>query len=83
MTEAVRAVMDYVFQVMKVRLLTINHYTINARSRRVIEKCGFKPEGVVPWACKRFDGKICDDVCYSILREDYINGLGTNLQDQL
>jgi putative acetyltransferase len=63
--------------------LTVGHFSVNGQSRRVIEKCGFKPEGVVPWACKRFDGKICDDVCYSILREDYINGLGTNLQDQL
>ncbi|ANU55556.1 GNAT family N-acetyltransferase [Acutalibacter muris] len=83
MTEALAAMVTFAFEKKKVDVLAASHYAENERSRRVIEKCGFKLEGVVPWACKRFDGKICDDVCYSILREDYINGLGTNLQDQL
>ena len=83
MTEALAAMVTCAFEKKKVDVLAVSHYSDNERSRRVIEKCGFRLEGVVPWACKRFDGKICDDVCYSILRDDYINGLGTNLQDQL
>lgn len=83
MTEALAAMVTYAFEKKKVDVLAVSHYSDNERSRRVIEKCGFKLEGVVPWACRRFDGKICDDVCYSILREDYINGLEANAQAQL
>ena len=80
MTEALAAMITYAFEKKKVDVLAVSHYSDNERSRRVIEKCGFRLEGVVPWACRRFDGRICDDVCYSILREDYINGLDANLQ---
>lgn len=82
MTEALAAMVTCAFEKKKVDVLAVSHYSDNERSRRVIEKCGFRLEGVVPWACKRFDGKICDDVCYSILREDYINGLEANYQDR-
>ena len=82
MTEALAAMVTCAFEKKKVDVLAVSHYSDNERSRRVIEKCGFRLEGVVPWACKRFDGKICDDVCYSILREDYINGLEANSQAQ-
>ena len=82
MTEALAAMVTCAFEKKKVDVLAVSPYSDNERSRRVIEKCGFRLEGVVPWACKRFDGKICDDVCYSILREDYINGLEANSQAQ-
>ena len=81
MTEALGAMVDYAFEKKKVDVMAASHYADNTRSQRVIEKCGFKLEGVVPWACRRFDGKICDDVCYSILRQDYLNGLEANTQD--
>lgn len=71
MTEAVRAVMDYVFQVMKVRLLTINHYTINARSRRVIEKCGFVYEGALRTGSTIYNGEERDLCCYSLRAWEY------------
>lgn len=83
MTEALEAMVTYAFEKKGVDVLAVSHYADNHRSQRVIEKCGFKLEGVVPWACKRFDGKICDDVCYSILRQDYINGLGADSQARL
>ena len=82
MTEALAAMVTCAFEKKKVDVLAVSHYSDNERSRRVIEKCGFRLEGVVPWACKRFDGKISDDVCYSILREDYIHGLEANSQAQ-
>ena len=82
MTEALAAMVTCAFEKKKVDVLAVSHYSDNERSRRVIEKCGFRLEGVVPWACKRFDGKICDDVCYSILREDYRDGLEANSQAQ-
>ena len=41
MPEAVRAVIDYSFQVLKFDFLTCSHFLRNHRSRRVIEKTGF------------------------------------------
>lgn len=82
MTEALTVMIDYAFVKKKVDVMAVSHYAGNDRSQRVIEKCGFKLEGVVPWACKRFDGKICDDVCYSILREDYFTALDANTQSR-
>ena len=41
MTEAVRSVIHYCFQVLRYDYLTCGHFLANQRSRRVIEKCGF------------------------------------------
>ena len=41
MVEAVRAVIDYCFEVLHFDFLTCCHFLRNDRSRRVIEKCGF------------------------------------------
>lgn len=82
MTEALGAMVHYAFEKRKVDVMGISHYADNLRSKRVIEKCGFRREGVVPWASKRFDGKICDDVCYSLLREDYFKAVSQNSQPE-
>ena len=42
MPEAVRAVIDYCFRVLGYDYLTCGHFVQNDRSRRVIEKCGFR-----------------------------------------
>lgn len=42
MTEAVRAVIKYLFETVKVDFITVGHFLSNDRSRRVIEKCGFR-----------------------------------------
>ena len=43
MTEAVKAVIDYLFNTLNLDFLTCGYYDFNARSKRVQEKCGFKP----------------------------------------
>jgi ribosomal-protein-alanine N-acetyltransferase len=43
MTEAVRAVIDYLFNECDLDFLTCGYYDFNNRSRRVQEKCGFRP----------------------------------------
>lgn len=43
MTEAVRAVIDYLFSECDLDFLTCGYYDFNSRSRRVQEKCGFRP----------------------------------------
>ena len=42
MPEAVKAVIDYCFEMLKYDYLLCGHFTWNDRSRRVIEKCGFR-----------------------------------------
>jgi Acetyltransferases, including N-acetylases of ribosomal proteins len=73
MPEAVKAMIFHAFEEKKVEVVSIGHFTVNEKSRRVIEKCGFKYEGIIRSAYKRFDGVIFDDVAYSILKEDYEN----------
>lgn len=71
MTEAVREVIDYAFQTMKLRLLTITHYTINSRSRRVIEKSGFRYEGTLRSATAIYNGELRDLCFYSLRAWEY------------
>ena len=42
MTEAVKAVINYCFGVLGFDYLTCGHFDHNDRSRRVVEKCGFR-----------------------------------------
>ena len=43
MPEAVKAVIDYLFNERDLDFLLCGYYDFNAQSRRVQEKCGFKP----------------------------------------
>lgn len=71
MTEAVRATIKYLFEDMKLDIVSCCHYPTNIRSKRVIEKAGFKYEGVLRQAKKIYDGSVKDHVCYSITKEEY------------
>ena len=56
MTEAVKKVIDYCFQKLDYDFLLCGHFDWNDRSRRVIEKCGFKPYRKLVFDTK-LDGK--------------------------
>ena len=43
MPEAVKAVIDYLFGELNLDFLTCGYYNFNSQSKRVQEKCGFKP----------------------------------------
>ncbi|MBR2336540.1 MAG: GNAT family N-acetyltransferase [Clostridia bacterium] len=43
MPEAVKAVIDYLFNELNLDFLTCGYYDFNTQSKRVQEKCGFKP----------------------------------------
>jgi len=68
MTEAARAIIERGFQELPVDIITCTCYSINPRSRRVIQKCGFQYEGCLRQCEERFDGVILDMECYSLLR---------------
>ena len=71
MPEALRAMIQCAFERKNLDVLAIGHFAGNDRSRRVIEKCGFQYEGTIRRAFQRSDGQIFDDVCSSILKEEY------------
>ncbi len=70
-TEAVNAVMDYAFQGMKIKLLTVEHYVDNDGSRRVIGKCGFRYEGTLRRSLRAWDGTYRDACYYSMTAAEY------------
>lgn len=73
MSEAVKEVIRYLFEEKKYDIVSCYHYPFNTRSKRVIEKCGFKYEGTLRSASKIYDGTIHDDVCYSITGAEYFS----------
>lgn len=70
-TEAAHAVIDYAFQRLRVKLLTVDHYVGNEGSRRVIEKCGFTYEGTLRRALQIYDGTYKDASFYSMTAAEY------------
>lgn len=71
MTEAAGAVVTYGFETMHLDLISATCYPFNVRSRRVLEKLGFRYEGTLAQAEKRYDGKVLDKDCYSLSKEAY------------
>lgn len=71
MPEACIEILRFAFEELKLDLVSVYHYSFNAQSRRVIEKLGFRHEGVLRHATKRFDGAVLDEVCYSMTRDEF------------
>lgn len=71
MTEATKAVMKYAFETLELEIIGICTGEINARSQRVIEKCGFQYEGKIRKTYEVYDGSLRDSLVFSILREEY------------
>lgn len=75
-TETAKAALRYGFRHMHLKMITIYHYPFNSRSRRVVEKCGFIPEGTLRMGSQLWNGAVYDDVCYSMTREEYFSRYG-------
>lgn len=69
-TEAVRAVIAFAFERTPLVRLHAGYYTRNPASGRVLEKCGFVPEGVRPRMYERF-GEWIDLALMRLFREDW------------
>ncbi|HRN16333.1 MAG TPA: GNAT family protein [Xylanibacter oryzae] len=69
-TEASKAVIDFGFKDPEVDIITCCCYSFNQRSRRVIEKCGFKYEGCLRQGERRYDGEVFDIESFSLLKEE-------------
>lgn len=69
MTEALMAVIDFLFEEVKVKRIYARHDTNNPNSGKVMQKCGMQYEGTLRKSEKTNNG-ICDIACYAILSED-------------
>lgn len=72
-TEAARRVLRYVFCEMEnpPELISISHYHFNEKSHRVIQKCGFKFEGVIRKAAVVPAHGLCDCWKYSMTEREW------------
>ena len=68
MTEAVRALIRYGFDCLKLTLISAYCYPHNSRSRNVLRKCGFQYEGCLKQCELLYDGHILDNECYPIIK---------------
>ncbi len=71
MTEAVSAVVDYLFGEIGVNSVRISHAVKNPGSGRVAQKCGFTLEGTRREAFKSSFGEFLDTNLYAILRSEW------------
>ncbi len=71
MSEAVAAVVDFLFKEVGVNRISISHAVKNPASGRVAQKCGMIYEGTHRQSYKSCDGKFHDIAEYAILKEDW------------
>ena len=71
-TEALKLIIEYSFNVLNLDIVSAYHYSFNLRSKRVIEKCGFKFEGKLRASSITTNGDIYEDMCYSMLKSEYM-----------
>ena len=69
-TEALVAVMDYLFAEVGMNRISARHDTRNPNSGAVMKKCGMTYEGTSR-ACDRNNQGICDTAQYAILRHEW------------
>lgn len=72
-TEATKAVIKYGFDKIGLHKIQICHKSVNLKSKRVIEKCGFVYEGTLR-DYFYFNGEYIGRLYYSILEDEYRQG---------
>lgn len=69
-SEALRAVIDFLFEVVGVNRIELRHDPRNPNSGRVMKKCGMKYEGTLRSSDRNNQG-ICDACYYGLLKEEW------------
>ena len=71
MSEAVRAVIGFLFKEVGMHRVVAQHDPSNPASGRVMEKCGMTLEGQLRHQVRYRNGEYADLVCYGILEDEY------------
>ena len=69
MSEALKAVTDYMFDTVEVNRVEARHDPRNPNSGKVMQECGMKYEGTLRSADRNNQG-ICDACYYALLRSE-------------
>lgn len=69
--EASKEAINYCFNVLKTDIVWCCHYDFNAKSKRVIEKSGFKYHFTKEEVLERLDNKKVTTLYYKMTKEDY------------
>lgn len=72
-TEAAKAVIEYGFNTLNADIIAAYCYPFNKVSQHILDKLGFTLEGIQRMAELRYDGKIFDNYCYSLLKSEYLS----------
>lgn len=72
MSEALGAVIGFLFNEVGVNRIEAYHHVKNIVSGRVMEKSGMLKEGIRRDGERDSEGVFCDTVCYAILKSDYL-----------
>lgn len=72
MTEALKAVINYLFEEVGMNRIEARHNTLNPASGRVMQKSGMKFEGIMRQIKVNKYGEFYDLAVYSILKSDLI-----------
>ena len=73
MTEALTMVREHAFATLDLSRLEAACLPSNTASRRLLERCEFKYEGVAQ-AYLQIDGRWCDHLLFGLVRDDYLGG---------
>lgn len=73
MSEATKAVIDFLFKEVNVNRVTIEHAIKNPASGKVAQKCGLTYEGTKREHFKCASGEFLDIAIYSIIRKEWEN----------
>ena len=74
MVEAAKAAIDFGFSELDLCAICVFHNVVNRRSRRVIQKCGFRYDGSLRRFANNYDGTPKDVCAYSMTREEWEKG---------
>lgn len=75
-TEAVRAVLAYLFDDLHAERVEIRCDARNRRSAAIAERCGFTLDGRLRHDRRANDGTLVDSLVYGLLRADYVTANG-------
>jgi putative acetyltransferase len=74
MTEAVKAALRFAFEDLQLIAVRVCRSVNNARSRNVIQRCGFRYDGTLRRDRQCYDGTVRDTCYYSMTREEWESG---------
>lgn len=70
-TEAVKAVLNFIFEHLKAHRICLGCNDTNVRSYQVAERCGFRREGHIRENKKQADGTFSGTLYYGLLRSEF------------